>query len=71
MCVICSQGQLLGEMNGTLKAIAKTQQEHGAKIDSLDARLRTQENRSAVAGAVAALMVTLGIDLIKTKFFKG
>ena len=67
MCVVCSQGQLLGRIDGKLEAVLEAQRQHGEKFDSLDTRLRNVENRSAIAGAAAALMVTLGIDLVRLK----
>lgn len=67
VCFTCSQGQLLGEMNGTLKAIAATQQEHTAKMNSMDGRLRTVEQRSVLAASISALVVSLGLDLLRGK----
>ena len=67
MCVVCSQGQMLGRIEGKLDGVLEAQKAHGAKMDSMDGRLRSVENRSAIAGAAAALMVTLGLDLVRWK----
>lgn len=66
-CQTCSQGQALGRLEGTMTQILENQKAHGAKLDGMDTRLRQVENRSAIAGAAAALMVTLGLDLLRWK----
>jgi hypothetical protein len=66
-CQTCSQGKALGRLEGKMDAVLSLQEAHGAKIDALDTRLRSVENRSAIAGAAAALMVTLGLDLVRWK----
>jgi hypothetical protein len=50
-----------------MDAVLSLQEAHGVKIDAMDTRLRSVENRSAIAGAAAALMVTLGLDLVRWK----
>lgn len=67
VCVTCSQGRILGRIEGKLDAMAETQQAHGAKMDTLDGRLRSVENRSAIVGAAAAVLMTLGIDFAHWK----
>lgn len=63
----CSQGKSLGRMEGLMESVLANQEAHGKKLESMDTRLRHVENRSAIAGAAAALMVTLGLDLIRWK----
>jgi len=66
-CPGCNNELLLGEIKGTVSQIVKTQEAHGAKLDALDGRLRSQENRGAIAGAVAAILVAVGIDVLKAR----
>ena len=67
VCVTCSQGRILGRLEGKLDAIAVTQQLHGAKMETIDTRLRSVENRSAIVGAAAAVLMSLGIDFAHWK----
>jgi hypothetical protein len=57
--------QLLGEMKGKLDMIHEAQLSHGAKLDALDARLRTTENRTAVLGATAGLCMAVCVEFVK------
>ncbi len=66
-CMNCSQGKSLGRMEGLLESVLANQERDSKKFDALDTRLRKVENRSAIAGAAAALMVTLGLDLLRWK----
>lgn len=61
-CPGCNE-LLLGEIKGTLDMVRQDQQRHGAKLEALDGRLRSVENRSAVAGAVGGALMAVGINL--------
>jgi len=67
VCVTCSQGLILGRIEGKLDGVLEAQKLHGEKMDTLDTRLRSVENRSAVVGAAAAVLMTLGIDFARWK----
>lgn len=54
--------QLLGEIKGKLELIHEGQKEHGKQLTSMDARLRTQENKGAIAGAVGGALMALGVS---------
>ena len=54
---------ILGEIRGSLPLILKRLDDISAKQDGMDSRLRAVENRSAIAGAAGALLVTIGIEL--------
>jgi hypothetical protein len=59
----------VGEIKGKLDMIHEAQREHGQKLESFDARLRAVETKGALAGAAAAVFMTLGLDILKAKFF--
>ncbi len=67
VCVTCSQGLILGRIEGKSDGALEAQKLHGEKMDTLDTRLRSVENRSAVVGAAAAFLMTLGIDFARWK----
>lgn len=69
-CPGCNNELLLGKIDGTVTMILETQKAHGAKFDALDGRLRNVENRGAIAGAVAAILVAVGIDVMKARLTK-
>lgn len=55
---------LLGQIKGTVDAQDATMRNHGALLESIDSRLRTQEQKAAAAGAVSGGVVTVGITLL-------
>lgn len=55
--------QLLGEIKGKLDMIHEGQKTHGQQLEGLDARIRSQENKGAIAGAVGGLLVALGVSI--------
>lgn len=55
---------LLGQIKGTVDAQDATMRSHGALLESIDSRLRTQEQKAAAAGAVSGGVVTVGITLL-------
>jgi len=55
--------QLSGEIKGKLDMIHEGVKGHAARLDGLDARLRSVENKGAVAGAVAGLLMAVGVNL--------
>jgi hypothetical protein len=59
----------VGEIKGKLDMIHEAQREHGQKLESFDARLRSVETKGALAGAAAAVFMTLGLDILKAKWF--
>lgn len=69
-CPGCNNELLLGEIKGTVTQVLETQKAHGAKLDAMDGRLRGVENRGAFAGAVAAILVAVGIDVLKARLTK-
>jgi 3-hydroxy-3-methylglutaryl CoA synthase len=54
---------LLGEIKGQLGMVLKNQEAHGAKLEGLETRMRKEENKSAIAGAVAGLFMAVGVQL--------
>lgn len=54
--------QLLGEINGKLTMVIDAQKEHGETVRAMDTRLRSVENRSAIAGAVGGMLMALGVQ---------
>jgi len=61
--------QLLGEIKGKLDMIHEGQQAHATQLNAMDGRLRSVETKGALAGAAAAMFMTLGLDLLKAKWF--
>lgn len=61
--------QTLGEIKGKLDMIREAQTDHGKKLDALDGRLRTVENKSATfsagMGAVAGLLMATCVELVR------
>ncbi|MDP3612695.1 MAG: hypothetical protein Q8R98_12645, partial [Rubrivivax sp.] len=55
---------LLGEIKGKVEAQDGTMQAHGELLQSIDTRLRTQEQKAAAAGAVSGGVVSVGIALL-------
>lgn len=55
---------LLGQIKGKVEAQDATMQSHGKLLESIDSRLRTQEQKAAAAGAVSGGVVTVGITLL-------
>lgn len=55
---------LLGEIKGKVDAQDATMQSHGDLLQSIDSRLRTQEQKAAAAGAVSGGVVSVGIALL-------
>lgn len=65
------QTQLLGEIHGMVKSMKETQERQASaiervdgRIDKLDDRLRTVEQRSAQVGAVSGGAMAIGVALI-------
>lgn len=56
--------QLLGEIKGIVSQMQLTQQQHTAKLDGMDGRLRTQETTAAKHGAFAGTAMAIGVALI-------
>lgn len=61
----------LGSISAKLDNLHEGQKAHAEKLDSMDARLRTVEKKSAFNGAVAGGVVTVAIGLIKNSFTSG
>lgn len=58
---------LLGKIEGQLNQVLKKQDRLETKFDGVDARLRKVETRSAVLGAGAGTVVSVGIALMIEK----
>ena len=58
---------LLGKIEGQLNQVRKKQDRLETKFDGVDARLRKVETRSAVLGAGAGTVVSVGIALMIEK----
>lgn len=62
---------MLGRVQGTLEQVVATQEVHSKMLQGVDDRLRTVEQKTAVAGAVggglAALAVGVGVDFVKAR----
>ena len=58
--------QEVGEIKGTLDRFIATQDEHNkkieAKLDGFDARLRSVETKSAIAGAIVGAVISVAIN---------
>ena len=52
----------LGRIEGKLDMVIEAQKAFESRQEALDARVRTVENRSAIAGAAGALLVTLALE---------
>ncbi len=61
-CPGCNE-QLLGEIKGTLDMVRETQKTHGTKLDSMDGRLRSVENKATLAGGLSGLLMAVGVNL--------
>ncbi|WP_299773175.1 hypothetical protein [uncultured Tateyamaria sp.] len=61
----------LGSISAKLDNLHEGQQAHTKKLDSMDARLRTVEKRSAINGGIAGGVVGVTIALIKNQFSGG
>jgi hypothetical protein len=59
--------RLLGEIKGKLDMVISNQKAHGEKLDSVDGRLRKVEARSAMLGAGAGAMVSVGVAIMIEK----
>ena len=59
--------RLLGEIKGKLDMVITNQQEHGAKIESIDNRLHRVESKSAMLGAGAGALVSVGLAILIEK----
>ena len=58
---------LLGKIEGQLNQVLKKEDRLETKFDGVDARLRKVETRSAVLGAGAGTVVSVGIALMIEK----
>ncbi|WP_170431920.1 hypothetical protein [Ruegeria arenilitoris] len=61
----------LGSISAKLDNLHEGQKAHAKKLDSMDARLRTVEKRSALNGGIAGGVVAVSIALIKEKLSGG
>lgn len=59
--------RLLGEIKGKLDMVITNQEAHGAKIESIDSRLHKVESKSAIFGAGAGALVSVGVALMIEK----
>lgn len=55
--------KLLGQVSGKLDMVISNQDKQEKKLDGMDGRLRSVETRSAIIGAGAASIVSIGIAL--------
>lgn len=55
---------LLGELKGSVAGMHSEQAEQRALLQSIDARLRTQEQRAAAAGALSGGVISVGMALL-------
>jgi hypothetical protein len=62
-CTGCNNQLLLGEIKGTVTAVLENQKTQGAQLTSMDSRLRSVENKGAIAGAVSGLLMAVGVNL--------
>lgn len=58
---------LLGEIKGKLDRVLENQGETNERLGGLDARLRKVETKSAITGAVAGGIVSVGVALMIEK----
>lgn len=58
---------LLGEIKGKLDRVLENQGETNERLGGLDSRLRKVETRSAITGAVAGGIVSVGVALMIEK----
>lgn len=61
---------LIGRLEGKLDGIAETQKKHDKRFDQLDTRIRRQETFAAGLGAVAGLVIAIGVESVKSMFRK-
>lgn len=54
---------LLGQIHGIVQALRDGQQQTNDRLDAMDDRLRTVEQRAAVTGAVSGGMISVGIAM--------
>lgn len=59
--------RMLGEIKGKLDMVIANQQEHGTKIDGIDNRLHKVEGKSAMLGAGAGALVSVGLAILIEK----
>lgn len=59
--------RLLGEIKGKLDMVITNQEAHGAKIESIDSRLHRVESKSAMLGAGAGALVSVGLAILIEK----
>lgn len=55
---------LLGQIHGIVQGLKDGQKVTNERLDSMDGRLRTVEQKAAVAGAVSGGAISIGIALI-------
>lgn len=59
--------RLLGEIKGRLDMVIANQETQGAKIDGMNSRLHRVENKSAMLGAGAGALVSVGLAILIEK----
>lgn len=55
---------LLGKIDGKIDGISKHLSQQDTRLDGIEARLRTVEQKAAVTGAISGGAISIGIALI-------
>lgn len=55
---------LLGEIKGIVQGLQAGQQAHSEKLDAMDGRLRSVEQRAVVSGGVSGGVIAVGMALV-------
>jgi hypothetical protein len=58
---------LLGEIKGKVDLMLEGQNGTNSRLDGIDNRLRTVENRAAIHGAVGGGIMAVGVSMIMKK----
>jgi hypothetical protein len=61
----------LGRIEGQLGGIAKTQVEHGKKLDAVDKRVTANEIKAAGTGAIGGGVMSAFVLILKETIFRG
>lgn len=54
----------IGKLEGKLDAVYETSKSNSTKLDTMDGRLRSVENKSAVYGSIGGTVAGVGVSLL-------